>query len=76
MAVITLNGLDALKEPNSIDSIIGEDEEVKMVGHGVHLEYFGVVFLDLFDRFIGVDLFAVNGAILVSCHKHMLVPND
>ena len=76
MAVITFNGLDALEETNSIYSIIGEDEEVEMVGDGVYLEYFGVILLDLFDRFIGVDLLAVNGAILVSSNKHMLVPDD
>jgi hypothetical protein len=76
MTIIAFDGLDAFEEANSIYSIISKDKKIKMVRDGVHLEYFGIILFYLFDWFIGVYLFAVNGPILVCCHKHMLVPYD
>jgi hypothetical protein len=66
MAIIAFNSFDPFEKTNCINSIVCEDEEIKVAWHAVDLKDFGVVLFNLFNGFVRVYLFAVNGSILVS----------
>jgi hypothetical protein len=52
MAIIAFDSFDTFEKSNCINSIVCEDEEIKMAWHAVDLKDFGVVLFDLFDRFV------------------------
>ena len=76
MTIVAFYSLDTFQESNSINTLIGQNKQIHVSVHAVNLMYFGVVFFDFLNRFIGVDLFTVNGAILVGCNEHILIPNN
>ena len=65
MTIIAFDSFDTFEKSNCINSIVCEDEEIKMARHAVDLKDFGVVLFNLFNGFVGVYLFAINGSILV-----------